>query len=47
MANLSGLQLSRDDLFVVDSVAPTLVFRIDQHIARAVRVLPKKKRTRR
>ena len=37
----------RDDLFVVDSVAPTLVFRIDQHIARAVRVLPKKKRTRR
>jgi type IV secretion system protein VirB9 len=37
----------RDDLFVVDSVAPTLVFRIDQHIARAVRVLPRKKRTRR
>lgn len=36
----------RDDLFVVDSVAPTLIFRIDDHVARAVRVIPKKKRNR-
>ena len=32
----------RDDLFVIDSVAPKLVFRIDQHVARAVRVTRKK-----
>jgi type IV secretion system protein VirB9 len=32
----------RDDLFVVDSVAPTLIFRIDQHVARAERVRRKK-----
>lgn len=32
----------RDDLFVIDSVAPTLIFRIDQHVARAERVRPKK-----
>jgi type IV secretion system protein VirB9 len=33
----------RDDLFVVDSVASALVFRIDQHVARALRV---KRKTR-
>ncbi|HEX8224921.1 MAG TPA: TrbG/VirB9 family P-type conjugative transfer protein [Allosphingosinicella sp.] len=32
----------RDDLFVIDSVAPTLIFRIDQHVARAERVRRKK-----
>lgn len=30
----------RDDTFVIDSVQPRLVFRIDQHIARADRVDP-------
>ena len=34
--------MMRDDLFVIDSVAPRLVFRIDQHVARAVRVTRKK-----
>lgn len=34
----------RDDLFVVDAVASQLVFRIDQHVARAQRVAPKKRR---
>ncbi len=34
----------RDDLFVVDSVARALVFRIDSHVARAERVVPKAKR---
>ena len=34
----------RDDLFVVDSVASRLVFRIDQHVARADRVVRKKAR---
>jgi type IV secretion system protein VirB9 len=28
----------RDDMFVIDSVVPRLVFRIDQHVARADRV---------
>lgn len=32
----------RDDLFVIDAVAPRLVFRIDQHVARAVRIKPGK-----
>lgn len=30
--------MMRDDLFVIDSVLPRLVFRIDQHVARAVRL---------
>jgi type IV secretion system protein VirB9 len=34
----------RDDLFVIDAVASRLVFRIDDNIAQAVRVLPKKKK---
>jgi type IV secretion system protein VirB9 len=34
----------RDDLFVVDSVAAALVFRIDDHVARAERVVPRTKR---
>jgi type IV secretion system protein VirB9 len=33
----------RDDLFVVDSVASQLVFRIDRHVAKAVRVARRKK----
>jgi type IV secretion system protein VirB9 len=32
--------MMRDDLFVIDSVVPRLVFRIDQHVARATRVSP-------
>ena len=32
--------MMRDDLFVIDSVVPRLVFRIDQHVARATRVAP-------
>lgn len=34
----------RDDLFVIDSVASKLVFRIDQHVARAERIRRKKAR---
>ena len=34
----------RDDMFVIDSVQPRLVFRIDQHIARADRVDPERAR---
>jgi type IV secretion system protein VirB9 len=34
----------RDDLFVIDSVAPKLVFRIDQHVAHAERIRRKKAR---
>jgi type IV secretion system protein VirB9 len=34
----------RDDLFVIDAVAPRLVFRIDQHVARAERIKRKKAR---
>ena len=34
----------RDDLFVIDAVASRLVFRIDQHVARAERVKPGKRR---
>ena len=30
--------MMRDDLYVIDSVAPRLVFRIDQHVARATRL---------
>lgn len=36
----------RDDLFVIDSVVSKLVFRIDDTIARADRVVPKKKKRR-
>jgi type IV secretion system protein VirB9 len=32
--------MMRDDLFVIDSVVPRLVFRIDQHVARATRLAP-------
>ncbi len=32
--------MMRDDLFVIDSVVPSLVFRIDRQEARAVRVAP-------
>ena len=31
----------RDGLFVIDSVQPRLVFRIDRHIARATRLAPR------
>jgi type IV secretion system protein VirB9 len=34
----------RDDLFVIDAVASNLVFRIDQHVARAERIKRKKPR---
>ena len=34
----------RDDLFVIDAVASSLIFRIDRHIARADRIRPKKRR---
>jgi type IV secretion system protein VirB9 len=34
----------RDDLFVIDSVVPRLIFRIDRHVARAERVVPRKRR---
>ena len=34
----------RDDLFVIDAVASKLVFRIDDNVARADRVVPKRKR---
>jgi type IV secretion system protein VirB9 len=30
--------MMRDDLYVIDSVVPRLVFRIDQHVARATRL---------
>lgn len=33
--------MMRDDLYVIDSVVPRLVFRIDQHVARATRVAPR------
>lgn len=33
--------MMRDDVFVVDSVAPRLLFRIDRHVARAQRVEPR------
>jgi type IV secretion system protein VirB9 len=33
--------MMRDDLYVIDSVVPRLVFRIDRHVARAVRVVPR------
>jgi type IV secretion system protein VirB9 len=33
--------MMRDDIFVVDSVAPRLLFRIDRHVARATRVEPR------
>lgn len=32
--------MMRDDLFVIDSVVPRLVFRIDRHVAQATRVAP-------
>ncbi|HVQ08888.1 MAG TPA: TrbG/VirB9 family P-type conjugative transfer protein [Allosphingosinicella sp.] len=32
--------MMRDDLFVIDSVVPRIVFRIDQHVARATRLAP-------
>ena len=35
----------RDDLFVVDAVVSNLVFRIDQHVARAERIRPKKRKS--
>lgn len=34
----------RDDLFVIDAVPSRLIFRIDDNVARAVRIVPKKKR---
>lgn len=34
----------RDELFVVDSVVAKLVFRIDDHVARAERIRPRKRR---
>jgi type IV secretion system protein VirB9 len=34
----------RDDLFVIDAVASKLIFRIDENVASADRVLPKKKK---
>lgn len=34
----------RDDLFVIDSVASRLIFRIDRNVARAERIRPKKRR---
>ena len=36
--------MMRDDLFVIDSVVPRLVFRIDRQVARAVRVAPRAQR---
>lgn len=36
--------MMRDDRLVIDAVVPRLVFRIDQQIARAVRLDPKKQR---
>lgn len=33
--------MMRDDLYVIDSVVPRLVFRIDRHVARATRVEPR------
>lgn len=33
--------MMRDDLFVIDAVVPRLVFRIDQHVARATRLAPR------
>ena len=30
--------MMRDDLYVIDAVVPRLVFRIDQHVARATRL---------
>lgn len=34
----------RDDLFVIDAIASRLIFRIDEHVATADRVVPKKKK---
>lgn len=34
----------RDDIYVLDSVASRLVFRIDRHVARATRIAPRKAR---
>jgi type IV secretion system protein VirB9 len=36
--------MMRDDLFVIDSVVPRIVFRIDRHMARATRVSPQSAR---
>ena len=36
--------MMRDDLFVIDSVVPRIVFRIDRHMARATRVAPQSAR---
>jgi type IV secretion system protein VirB9 len=33
--------MMRDDVFVVDSIAPRLLFRIDRHVARASRIVPR------
>jgi type IV secretion system protein VirB9 len=37
----------RDDLYVIDQVLPRLVFRIDEHVAHAVRVVANERRSRR
>ncbi len=36
----------RDDLFVIDAIASKLIFRIDDNVAQADRVVPKKKKRR-
>ena len=36
--------MMRDGVYVIDAVVPRLVFRIDRHLARAVRVVPRARR---
>lgn len=36
----------RDDLFVIDAIVSRLIFRIDEYVAQADRVVPKKKKRR-